>query len=157
MTDPGTNQDRADTDTPSDPIAEANAQTAIYNAQKAAADAQKAQADAQKAAIDAQAEAIRAKYGNTSGTAPTAATGAVDTSKGGGKAEASLLVSRAAIMAANDLATAIQDKVGADGSEVLILTDLTQLSTSDAVQFDFQAGAIKVSFDMAEQQYASAK
>ena len=151
MTDPSQNHDRADTTSTDDPTAIANAQTAIFNAQKAAADAQKAMADA-------QAAAIRAQYGNTSGTAPTAPTGAVDMSKGSAKAEGSLLVSLAAQRAAAELAVGIQDYVPDNATrEVIILTELGQLSTGDAIQFDMQLSAIKVSLDQAEQQFATAK
>ena len=129
--------------TPSDPIAqataEANEKAALYTAQAAAS-------NAQKSAIDAKLEAAKAGLGSVTGLQTT---GGESVTPGTPLAEGTLLVSRAALMAADDIAKNLGTSV--NGREVLILTDISQLSTSDAMQFDLQFDALTAAAAEADQ------
>ncbi|HZG09118.1 MAG TPA: hypothetical protein VEZ70_09080 [Allosphingosinicella sp.] len=114
--------------------AQAESQTAAYNAAKASA-------EAQKAAIEAETAAAKAKFGGVTGQ--TTITGAVEGAEGSARAEAMLLVSRATVQAADGLAARVAPALKAyPERKLLVLTDLTQLATGDAVQFEVQLGSL---------------
>lgn len=106
--------------------------TAVYNSQAAAA-------NAQKAAIDARTDAAKSAVGTIPGQTSTGG-GSISAQTGTGTGEATLLVARAAASAANTIATALGD--GLSSRRVLLLTDISQLSPVDALQFDLQVGTL---------------
>lgn len=122
--------------------AQANAQAAVYNAQAAAA-------NANKAAIDAKTEAAKAAFGSVPGEATTPGGSTSISSTSAPLAEATLLVTLAAKLAASDIARQLAAIIGQQ--EVILLTDTSQLSASDAMQFDLQVNIIKTAFAQAKQ------
>ncbi len=114
-------------------------QKADNEAQKAAFDAAKAAFDARKAAIEAEQGAIKAKFGGVTGQSTI--TGTVNTGTGTAKAEALLLVTRATQQAATDAAAALQNglDVWAKERSLIVLTDMTELSTTEAMVFQVQS------------------
>lgn len=141
MTDPSLNQRPAPRGTDRSADGEGQDWAAIkarYEAESAAHAAAKAAAEARKAAIDASEQEARARIGTVAGQSDI--TGTVTTNDGTAKAEAMLLATKATQAAAADVAVRLKrglDEYGR-GREVLVLTDMKDLSTADASVFDVQ-------------------
>lgn len=121
------------------PTDQSAALRAQYEAQKAAYEAETAAANARAAAIAAQQKAEQARFGTVTGQ--TAITGTTTAGTGAAKPEAMLLSSRSTKLAADEAVASIV-KSGAipDASrEVIVLTDMADLSTSELSVFNFQS------------------
>jgi len=121
------------------PADQSAALKAQYDAQKAAYEAEAAAANARAATIAAQQRAEQAKFGTVNGQ--TAITGTTTTTAGTAKPEAILLSSRSTRLAADQAVAEIQKSraIRDTSREVIVLTDMADLSTSELSVFNFQA------------------
>lgn len=112
---------------------------------KALSDAQRAAADAQKAAIEAELAALKARY---SGFTASDTKGDVKLGSSAGAAEAALLAAKAIDEAAAKILSAIERRLGGQGS--VILAPSTGLSIQAALNYDAQKQAVEAAYAAAE-------
>lgn len=143
---------------PTGPAAPATDWAAVeqaYKAQAAAAQAAEAAAKAKTAQYEAENAAAKASVGTVTGQ--TNVTGAVTLNPDAGKAEALLLVTRASKKAADLIRAELHwGKDPMAGKDILLVSSMDELSTSDAMLFNVQEKQLTAAMTRARGLYEEA-